>query len=122
MRFFAIDQSETETKVQEVAKEEYDRTRAVLVMTKALEARKMFSYFKGNVVERIMEQFIRDRIPVGYVEKIAISPKFLPHIMCCAGVEVSVDSEKKFWIFDNIVSLELSDDVDDYEIRIIMKG
>lgn len=121
--FFGIDQSESGTAVEEITEEEYAKRHAVLVMTNSLERRRSrFSYFDGNAVERIMEQFIRDRIYVGDVDKIVVSNKLLPHFVLCAGFEVHTDMKNgpQCRIFDDIVPIEFSDELIDYEI--CMKG
>lgn len=122
--FFGIDQGESGTAVEEITKDEYSRRHTVMVMTKSLELRKQRGYPKGNVVERIMEQFIRDRIPVGSVEKIVASNKLFSYFAMQAGVEVSLDIKRdndlglkeNLWIFDGIIPIEFTNDVDDYKI------
>ncbi len=120
---FKIDQTECGTAVEEITEDEYARIYTVQVMEQSLRLRKevFSSYPKENTVERIMEQFIRDRIPVAYVEKIVSSEKLLPYFSCYSGIEVSVDSEGKWWIFDGIVPIEFNNefnnDMNDYEIH-----
>lgn len=115
--YFKIDQDAGGTAVDEISAEEYADKYAVMVMERALEVRKAFSFPEGNVVDKIMEEFIRDRILVENVEKVVLSRKLVASLLTCAAYEVScTHPDHRLWIFDGIVPIEISESIEEFEI------
>lgn len=121
---FRIEQDEGGTAVEEITADEYTKKYAVMVMERALQQRRdVFSFPDGNVVDLIMEQFIRDRIPVQSVEKIVVSCELRAPFVMYAGIEVSVNLTARafqYWIFDGIIPIEFGETTQGkYEIYMV---
>lgn len=120
---FQIEQSSGGTVVETITLAEYIKKHSVIAMKHALQLRRdTFPFPKGNMVELIMEQFIRDRIPVQCVEKIVISGEAFASFVMYAGAEVSVSltPEYQYWIFGSVIPVEVGETTQGkYEIYLI---